>query len=55
MEATLSAANTDVPEIVQIKVWLLGISSRVWRRVLEPDTCMLRESHDVIQVAMGVD
>jgi len=38
---------------VQIKVWLLGISPMVWRRVLVPNTCMLRELHGVIQVAMG--
>ena len=40
-------------EIVQVKVWLLGISPMVWRRVLVPSTCTLRELHGVIQVAMG--
>lgn len=39
--------------IVQIKVWLLGISPMVWRRLLVPNTCTLRELHGVIQVAMG--
>jgi len=38
---------------VQIKVWLLGISPMVWRRLLVPSTCTLRELHGVIQVAMG--
>ena len=38
---------------MQVKVWLLGISPMVWRRVLVPDTCTLRELHGVIQVAMG--
>jgi len=38
---------------VQIKVWLLGISPMVWRRVLVPHTCTSRELHGVIQVAMG--
>ncbi|HEY0418440.1 MAG TPA: plasmid pRiA4b ORF-3 family protein [Acetobacteraceae bacterium] len=38
---------------MQVKVWLLGISSMVWRRVLVPSTCTLRELHGVIQVAMG--
>ena len=38
---------------MQVKVWLLGISPVVWRRVLVPDTCTLRELHGVIQVAMG--
>ncbi len=38
---------------MQVKVWLLGISPMVWRRVLVPDTCTLHELHGVIQVAMG--
>ena len=38
---------------MQVKVWLLGISPMVWRRLLVPDTCTLRELHGVIQVAMG--
>jgi len=38
---------------VQIKVWLLGISPMVWRRLLVPSTCTLHELHGVIQVAMG--
>ena len=38
---------------MQIKVWLLGISPMVWRRVLVPAGLTLRELHGVIQVAMG--
>lgn len=38
---------------MQLKVWLLGISPMVWRRLLLPGTCTLRELHGVIQVAMG--
>ena len=38
---------------MQFKVWLFGISPMVWRRLLVPDTCTLRELHGVIQVAMG--
>ena len=38
---------------MQIKVWLLGISPMVWRRVMVPNICTLRELHGVIQVAMG--
>jgi len=45
------AAATD--EIVQVKVWLIGISPMVWRRVLIPASCTLRELHGVLQVAMG--
>lgn len=39
--------------MVRIKVWLLGISPMVWRRLLVPGTCTLRELHGVLQVAMG--
>ena len=45
--------SPDAVGVVQVKVWLLGISPMVWRRVLVPGTCTLRELHGVIQVAMG--
>jgi len=44
---------SQAPEILQVKVWLLGISPMVWRRVQVPATMTLRELHGVIQVAMG--
>ena len=43
----------DSGSILQIKVWLLGISPMVWRRVQVPSAYTLRELHGVIQVAMG--
>src|SRR3954453_13448124 len=43
----------DGEAILQIKVWLTGISPMVWRRVLVPSSFTLRELHGVIQVAMG--
>ena len=48
-----SPAVPDAVGVVQVKVWLLGISPMVWRRLLVPDTCTLHELHGVIQVAMG--
>ncbi len=53
VETVASAADAAVAEIVQIKVWLLGISPMVWRRLLVSSTCTLHELHGVIQVAMG--
>jgi hypothetical protein len=47
------APAEGVDAIVQIKVWLLGISPMVWRRVLVPVRLTLRELHGIIQVAMG--
>jgi hypothetical protein len=44
---------TDAAAILQIKVWLTGISPMVWRRVLVPSGFTLRELHGVFQVAMG--
>ena len=46
-----SATAAEV--VLQIKVWLIGISPMVWRRVLVPAAFTLRELHGVIQVAMG--
>jgi hypothetical protein len=40
-------------EILQFKIWLLGISPMIWRRVQVPASMTLRESHGVIQVVMG--
>jgi Plasmid pRiA4b ORF-3-like protein len=48
-----SPATPVADAIMQVKVWLLGISPMVWRRVLLPASCSLRELHGVIQVAMG--
>jgi len=45
--------NADA--VLQVKVWLVGISPMVWRRVLVPASFSLRELHGVIQVAMGWD
>lgn len=45
----------DADAIVQIKVWLLGISPMVWRHVLVPAALTLRELHGVIQVATGLE
>ena len=39
--------------MLTIKVWLVGISPMVWRRVLVPASCTRRELHGVIQVTMG--
>jgi hypothetical protein len=44
---------SDADPLVQVKVWLLGVSPMVWRRVLVPADCTLRELHSVFQVAMG--
>jgi hypothetical protein len=44
---------SPAPEILQFKVWLLGISPMIWRRVQVPASMTLRELHGVIQVVMG--
>lgn len=38
---------------MQLKVWLLGISPMVWRRVLMPAEGTLQELHGVMQVTIG--
>src|SRR5271166_2611431 len=48
-----SEPAADANVVLQVKVWLVGISPMVWRRVLVPSGCTLRELHGVIQVTMG--
>ncbi len=48
-----SSLAVDAAAIVQIKIWLLGMSPMVWRRVQVSGSTTLRELHGVIQVAMG--
>ena len=48
-----SASTEGGDAILQVKVWLTGISPMVWRRVLVPTNFTLRELHGVIQVVMG--
>ena len=52
-EKNASTSTADAEGVLQVKVWLVGISPMVWRRVLAPTTFTLRELHGVIQVAMG--
>ncbi len=57
MPRRASLSSASVPEkartILQFKVWLLGLSPMVWRRVHVPAAFTLRQLHGVIQVAMG--
>ncbi len=50
---TVETPAPDADAILQVKVWLLGVSPMVWRRLLVPGRYTLRELHGVIQVAMG--
>jgi hypothetical protein len=43
----------DAEAVLQIKVWLIGISPTIRRCVLVPAAVTLRELHGVIQVAIG--
>ncbi|MBG0792344.1 hypothetical protein IYY11_02580 [Methylocystis sp. H62] len=38
---------------IRFKVWLLGLSPMVWRRLDVPTASTLRQLHGVIQGAMG--
>ncbi len=57
MPKRTGSSSASAPEIsgtiMQFKVWLLGLSPMVWRRVHVPATFTLRQLHGVIQVAMG--
>jgi hypothetical protein len=47
----LAPSATDA--IVQVKVWLLGVSPMVWRCMLVHSGLTLHELHGVFQVADG--
>jgi len=52
----MSTNNMPVaPEIVQIKVTLLGTTPPIWRRLLVPADMTLEQLHRVLQEAMGWD
>jgi pRiA4b ORF-3-like protein len=51
--STSTSSTSDAPVVVQIKVWLIGISPMVWRRVLVPTAYTLQDLHGVLQIAMG--
>ena len=57
MPGRTGLSPASVPEksgtILQFKVWLMGLSPMVWRRVHVPAAFTLRQLHGVIQVAMG--
>lgn len=40
-------------QIYELKIELLEIEPRIWRRVLVPGTLTLAQLHEVIQIAMG--
>jgi len=48
-----SSVSEKSGSILQFKVWLLGLSPMVWRRVHVPAAFTLRQLHGVIQVATG--
>jgi len=52
-DGTGAPSPADAEAVLRIKVWLIGISPMVWRRVLVPAAFTLRELHGVIQVAIG--
>lgn len=54
-QATDGIRTVDADAIVQVKVWLDGVSPMSWRRVQVPASITLRELHGVIQVAMGLE
>ena len=43
-------SDAGAASIVQIRIWLVGIGPKVWRRVLVPTKFTLRELHGVIWV-----
>jgi len=53
LPATNGVRAVEADTIVQVKIWLDGVSPMTWRRVRMPGNITLRELHGVIQVVMG--
>jgi len=51
---SLVSSAAVIDDIVQIKIWLLGIRPMVRRRVLVPAKFSLRELHGVLQISDGL-
>jgi hypothetical protein len=49
----LALPAVDADAILQVKVWLVGISPMIWRRVLVPAAFSLRELHGMGEYADG--
>ena len=47
-----SASASPAGEVLQFKVWLMGVSPMIWRRLQVPPEMTLRELHGALQVAM---
>lgn len=48
------SAQKNIPdEVFQIKVELLGIQPRIWRRIQVADNISLEELHNILQISMG--
>ena len=45
--------TADAGEVLQIKVWLVGISPMIWRRLLLRSDHTIADLHYAIQIAMG--
>ena len=48
-----SSPPAHVSSIYQLKITLLGVRPKVWRRIQVPGTMTLAQLHSVVQVAMG--
>jgi hypothetical protein len=50
---TTETPARDAELVARVKIWLVGVSPMIWRRVLVRSSRTLRELHGAIQVAMG--
>jgi len=50
-----SLIHDNSVEIYQLRIWLKGISTMIWRRLLVKSDSTLADLHSTIQIAMGWD
>ena len=51
--ARASASASPAGEALQLKIWLMGVSPTIWRRLQVPPEMTLRGLHGALQVATG--
>jgi hypothetical protein len=54
LDAIPSEPAEEASAVVQVEVWMAGISPTVWRRLMVPTPVTRREVHGVIRVTMGL-
>ena len=51
----MASGGDNISKIYQLKIFLIGISPMIWRRILIPDNSTIKDLHYILQILMGWD